>query len=304
MFSIGIVGLGKMGANIARRLSREDFKLVLFDQHTETTKNLAREIGAMPANSLNDLVNALPKPRRIWLMLPSGEPTQSTINSLTTILHPNDLLIDGGNSFYKDSLQRGKVLKSNGIEYVDAGVSGGIWGEKNGFALMLGGSKESIQILKPVFQALAPGRDQGWLHCGPIGSGHYVKMVHNGIEYGMMQAYAEGLSLLKHKTEFDLNLPAITEMWRHGSVVRSWLLDLISEFLKDGDALSNLAPFVADSGEGRWTALEGIEQGIPLPVITQALINRFNSQGKDDFAAKLLSLMRKGFGGHATKTKQ
>jgi 6-phosphogluconate dehydrogenase len=301
MNELAIVGLGKMGANMARRLSRAGISLVLFDQNADTTTQLVTELKAKGASSLVSMVTHLKTPRCVWLMLPSGQITQEAIDTLKPILSRGDVLIDGANSFYKDSQARAAVLSTAGIEFIDAGVSGGIWGEKNGYALMVGGPPSAVKELEPVWKALAPAPDQGWLHCGPAGSGHFVKMIHNGIEYGMMQAFAEGLSLLDHKKEFDLDLGKITEMWRHGSVVRSWLLDLIAGFLSQEGALEDVAPFVADSGEGRWTVLESIEQGVPAPVISQALMSRFNSQGKDDLASKLLALMRKGFGGHAIK---
>jgi 6-phosphogluconate dehydrogenase len=215
-------------------------------------------------------------------------------------LAPGDLVVDGANSFYKDSLRRGAALAEHRLEFVDAGVSGGVWGLENGYALMLGGSAEAVARLRPAIEVLAPAPDRGWLHCGPVGSGHFVKMIHNGIEYGMMQAYAEGFALLKGRRDFNLDLAAIAEVWRHGSVVRSWLLDLTAEFLKRDQELKDIAPFVADSGEGRWTALEGVEQGIPTPVMSLALMMRFASQGKDEFGDKLLAMMRQGFGGHAT----
>jgi 6-phosphogluconate dehydrogenase len=300
MKELGIVGLGKMGGNIARRLHRSGIKVVLFDQNVSTTKALASELGAVATNNLTELTQNLTAPQAIWLMLPAGEITETTIKTLTPFLTADDILIDGANSFYKDSQRRAKQLEASKIDFVDVGVSGGIWGEKNGYALMIGGTQKAVQRLEPIFKCLAPAIDKGWHHCGPNGAGHFVKMIHNGIEYGMMQAYAEGLSLLHNKKEFDVDLAKVTEMWRHGSVVRSWLLDLIVDFLgKDKNAaFENIAPFVADSGEGRWTAMEGIEQGIPTPVISTSLMARFNSQGRDDFAAQLLAMMRKGFGGH------
>jgi 6-phosphogluconate dehydrogenase len=303
MNQLGIVGLGKMGANMARRLSRSGIKLTVFDQNESTTTGLAKEIGATAAANLSGLVEQLASPRRIWLMLPAGEITEKTIQALRPMLKAGDILIDGANTFYKDTIRRSAELATQKIEYVDVGVSGGIWGEKNGYAMMIGGTPAAVAQLKTVFEALAPAPDKGWLHCGPHGSGHYVKMIHNGIEYGMMQAFAEGLSLLQNKKEFELNIGEISEMWRHGSVVRSWLLDLIAEFLNKENALQGVAPFVADSGEGRWTAMEAIEQGIPSPVMTLALISRFSSQGKDDFASQLLAMMRRGFGGHDIKSK-
>jgi 6-phosphogluconate dehydrogenase len=301
MNELGIIGLGKMGANMARRLARAGVPLTLHDQNKETSAQLAREIKGTNAATLADLVTSLKAPRHLWLMLPSGKITEETIQELKGKLSADDLVIDGANSFYKDSQRRAQDLSTKGIAFIDAGVSGGIWGEKNGYALMVGGTPSAVGRIEPILKALAPAPDTGWLHCGPSGSGHFVKMIHNGIEYGMMQAYAEGLSLLEHKKEFDLDLGKVTEMWRHGSVVRSWLLDLIASFLGGDGGPENVAPFVADSGEGRWTVLESIEQGVPAPVISLALMSRFNSQGKDDFAATLLALMRKSFGGHDVK---
>jgi 6-phosphogluconate dehydrogenase len=217
------------------------------------------------------------------------------------LLSAGDILVDGANAFYKDSMTRAAALVQHKIHFVDAGVSGGIWGLENGYALMVGGEKATVKYIEPVLKALAPSADSGWLHCGPSGSGHFVKMVHNGIEYGMMQALAEGLALLKGREDFAIDLAAVTEMWRHGSVVRSWLLDLTAEFLQSDQSLDSIEPFVSDSGEGRWTALEAVEQGIPAPVMSLALMMRFASQGKNDYPAKLLAMMRKGFGGHAVR---
>jgi 6-phosphogluconate dehydrogenase len=234
-------------------------------------------------------------------MLPAGEITQQHVDQLSALLSPGDIVVDGANSWYKDSMRRGQALAAKKLHYIDAGVSGGVWGLENGYALMLGGEKAAMDRLLPAIRVLAPAPDHGWLHCGSVGSGHFVKMVHNGIEYGMMQAYAEGFALMKARKDFDLDLGAVAEMWRHGSVVRSWLLDLTAEFLARDQELKDIAPFVADSGEGRWTALEGIEQGVPTPVMSLALMMRFASQGKDEYADRLLAMMRQGFGGHATK---
>jgi len=298
---LGVVGLGRMGANMARRLRRAGIELVAWNRNAETTRELARETGLEAAASLADLVARLSAPRVVWLMLPAGAVTQAHLDELATRLETGDLIVDGANSWYKDSLRRAGELAARGLAFVDAGVSGGVWGLENGYALMLGGDAGSIARLQPVIEALAPARDRGWLHCGPAGSGHFVKMVHNGIEYGMMQAYAEGFALMKARTDFELDLAAIAETWRHGSVVRSWLLDLTAEFLARDQDLAGIAPHVADSGEGRWTALEGVELGVPTPVMSLALMMRFASQGKDEYADKLLAMMRLGFGGHATK---
>ncbi len=297
-----MIGLGKMGGNMARRISRAGIELVLLDQDPKVTQKVVQETGGVGAQDLKDLVGKLSGPRFIWLMLPAGQITQTAIDTLTGLLSSGDTIIDGANSFYKDSQSRAKALALKGIHFLDVGVSGGVWGEKNGYALMFGGPKAAAPAMEPVFKALSPSPDQGWLHCGPAGSGHFVKMIHNGIEYGMMQSLAEGLSLLRGKSEFDLDLAKVTEMWRHGSVVRSWLLDLTAEFLKDETSLDNIAPIVADSGEGRWTVLESIEQGIPAPVMSLALMARFSSQGKGDFGSQLLAMMRNAFGGHATKS--
>ncbi len=299
-----MIGLGRMGANMARRLRQGGVEVVAWNRNAEVTQTLAAEIGLGAAASPEELVSRLKPPRIIWLMLPAGEVTQQHLDRLDSHLVPGDIVVDGANSYYKDSMRRGRELAAKMIHFVDAGVSGGIWGLENGFALMLGGEAPVVERLRPIIQALAPAPDQGWLHCGPVGAGHFVKMIHNGIEYGMMQAYAEGFALMKGREDFKLDLGAIAEMWRHGSVVRSWLLDLTAEFLARDQELKDIAPFVADSGEGRWTALEGIEQGVPTPVMSLALMMRFASQGKDEYADKLLAMMRQGFGGHATREKR
>ena len=296
-----MIGLGRMGANMARRLRKGGVEVVAWNRDAKVTRDLAKETGLKAAASLEDLISQLKSPRIVWLMLPAGEVTQQHIDKLSTLLSPGDIVVDGANSYYKDSMRRGQALAAKKLQFIDAGVSGGVWGLENGYALMLGGEKAAVDRLKSVIKVLAPGPDKGWLHCGPVGAGHFVKMVHNGIEYGMMQAYAEGFALMKARQDFKLDLGAISEMWRHGSVVRSWLLDLTAEFLKSDQELKDIAPFVADSGEGRWTALEGIEQGVPTPVMSLALMMRFASQGKDEYADKLLAMMRRGFGGHATK---
>jgi 6-phosphogluconate dehydrogenase len=285
-----------------RRLRRGGVTLAVFDRDAEVARALATEAGAQAARSVRDLVSQLSSPRIVWLMLPAGAITQQTIDDIAPLLAAGDIIVDGANGYYKDAITRQQALFSLGVHLVDAGVSGGVWGLENGYGLMLGGDPAAIRQVEPLLKRLAPSPDQGWLHCGPVGSGHFVKMIHNGIEYGMMQAYAEGLALLKGKQEFDLDLAAVTEMWRHGSVVRSWLLDLTAEFLKNDQRLENIAPFVADSGEGRWTAMESIEQGIPTPVMSTALMMRFATQGANDYAARLLAMMRKSFGGHATQS--
>lgn len=301
---LGLIGLGRMGANMARRLRRANVKLAAYNRNPEVTRSLAEETGLTATASLEELVELLPAPRAIWLMLPAGDITQQHIDQLSDLLNKGDILIDGANSFYKDSMRRAKQLNELGILFIDAGVSGGVWGLENGYALMVGGDSDPVRQIEPILKSLAPAEDKGWLHCGPAGSGHFVKMIHNGIEYGMMQAYAEGFALMKARTDFNLDLAAIAESWRHGSVVRSWLLDLSAEFLETGQTLDEIEPYVADSGEGRWTALEAIEQGIPAPVMSLALMMRFASQGKNDYAARMLAMMRQGFGGHALKSKE
>jgi 6-phosphogluconate dehydrogenase len=299
---LGLVGLGKMGANMARRLRRGGIEVVALDRDAAVTDALAHEVGVVAAHSLQQLIAALPAPRVLWLMLPAGDVTQQMIEQALPLLSKGDVLVDGGNSFYKDSMRREQQVAVAGVGYVDAGVSGGIWGLENGYALMIGGAKQSVAAVLPAIKVLAPGPDTGWLHCGPVGSGHFVKMIHNGIEYGMMQAYAEGFALMKAREDFALDLGRIAEMWRHGSVVRSWLLDLTADFLAKDQKLDSVLPVVADSGEGRWTALEAIEQGVPAPVMSLALMMRFASQGGNDYGAKLLAKMRQGFGGHAIST--
>ena len=298
---IGIVGLGRMGANMARRLRRHDITVSAYNRSHQVATDLARETGLVAAATLKELVAGLKQPRTVWLMLPAGAATQQAIDEIVPLLSAGDILVDGANAFYKDSMARAAALEQHHIHFIDAGVSGGVWGLDNGYALMLGGNAAAIKHLEPAIKALAPSPDSGWLHCGPSGAGHFVKMIHNGIEYGMMQALAEGLTLLEGRTDFGLDLAAITEMWRHGSVVRSWLLDLTAEFLQHDQTLEHVAPYVADSGEGRWTALEAVEQGVPAPVMSLALMMRFASQGNNDYSAKLLAMMRKSFGGHALR---
>ncbi|OZA27269.1 MAG: 6-phosphogluconate dehydrogenase (decarboxylating) [Hydrogenophilales bacterium 17-64-11] len=297
----GLVGLGRMGGNMARRLARKDIRIALNNRNHEVSSAIAAETGHLACASLADLVAALQAPRIVWLMLPAGDVTEQTLQALAPLLSPGDLVVDGANGYYKDDRRRADMLAVRQVDFADAGVSGGVWGLENGYCIMFGGSDAAAARLKPYMEALAPTPATGWLHVGPVGSGHFVKMVHNGIEYGMMQAFAEGFALMKHKPGFDLDLGAIAELWRHGSVVRSWLLDLSADFLAHDQALEAIQPFVADSGEGRWTALEAIEQGIPAPVMSLALMMRFASQGKNDYAAKMLAKMRQGFGGHALK---
>ncbi len=302
MLEIGLYGLGRMGGNMARRLARGGVKVHALNRSFEVAVKLAGEEANVVAYRVaRDMVAGLAAPRVVWLMLPAGEATDSAIKELSGLLAPGDLLVDGANGFYQDAMRRAGELEDAGIRFADVGVSGGIWGLANGYCLMAGSADLDIARLVPFLKVLAPTPDTGWLHAGPVGSGHFTKMVHNGIEYGMMQALAEGFSLLSAKKEFDLDLAAIAELWRHSSVVRSWLLDLTADFLKNDHSLEGIAPHVADSGEGRWTALESINLGVPTPVMTLALMSRFASQGKGDFANQMLAMMRKGFGGHALK---
>jgi 6-phosphogluconate dehydrogenase len=296
---IGMVGLGRMGANMARRLTRGGIEVTGFDPDARARAALADSRGFTAVEDLAALVHALPAPRIVWLMVPAGELTEEAIADLAPRLAAEDVIVDGGNAFYKDSVRRAVELVSYGVRFVDCGVSGGIRGLEEGYALMFGGSPAAARAIEPVVKALAPAPDRGWLHCGPSGSGHFVKMIHNGIEYGMMQALAEGFALLKAKRDFSLDVAAVAESWRHGSVVRSWLLDLSAEFLRADADLENVAPVVAESGEGRWTAAEAIELGVPAPVIALALSMRFASQGKGAYADRVLAMMRKGFGGHS-----
>ena len=296
---LGLIGLGRMGGNMARRLRSGGIEVVGHDLNAAQTSNLVDKCGLMPADSAEHLVSQLEEPRLVWLMLPAGKITESYFEKIKGLLRTGDILIDGANSYFKDSIRRGKELAALDIHFIDVGVSGGIWGLENGYSLMIGGREEVLAQVRPILEVLAPAPDLGWLHTGPIGSGHFVKMVHNGIEYGLMQAYAEGFALLKARDDFDLDLAEIAETWQHGSVVRSWLLDLTASFLAEDQGLTNIEPFVADSGEGRWTVIEAIEQGIPAPAISASLMARFASQGQQDYASKMLAMMRKGFGGHA-----
>jgi 6-phosphogluconate dehydrogenase len=294
-----MIGLGKMGGNMVRRLGKAGIRASVYDRSPEAGSVLAREVGATACASLEALVASMSSPRVIWLMLPAGAPSQSTIDALLPQLTSGDVLVDGANAWYRDTQTRAKAIAARGIEFVDVGVSGGVWGLANGYGLMVGGSTQAVEVVRPYLEALAPAKDRGWLHCGPIGAGHFVKMVHNGIEYGLMQAYAEGLALMDAKRDLNLDVAKIAESWRHGTVIRSWLLDLTADFLAKDASLETLAPVVADSGEGRWTALESIELGVPTPVMSLALMERFVSQGKGDYGHRLLARMRQAFGGHA-----
>ncbi len=296
-----MIGLGKMGANMARRLIQGGHEIVGFNRTAAVAQEMAERDGLTAALTLEELVEQLPKPRVIWIMVPAGKPTEEMIESLSPLLEVGDIIVDGGNSNYQDTLRRGKNLERKGIHFIDAGTSGGIWGLQEGYSLMVGGSPAALDIIKPLLETLAPAPDQGWGHVGPYGSGHFVKMVHNGIEYGMMQAYAEGFEILKAKEQFNLDLHQVAEIWRSGSVVRSWLLDLTANALDENPQLSGIKGWVADSGEGRWTVFESIDLDIPAPVITAALQARFVSRKEENFAAKLLAAMRNQFGGHAIK---
>jgi 6-phosphogluconate dehydrogenase len=321
---LGMIGLGRMGANMARRLMRGGHQCVVYDLNPDTVQHLSHE-GAAGAASLDEFVGRLTKPRAAWVMVPAGEPTEQTVRMLVDRFESGDIIIDGGNSFYKDDVRRAKTLRERGIHYVDAGTSGGIWGTERGYCLMIGGHPAAVKYLEPIFKTLAPGRgesartpgrdrmdgtaEEGYLHCGPAGSGHFVKMVHNGIEYGLMQAYAEGFDILRHaaSTElpeehrYDLNVADIAELWRRGSVVSSWLLDLSALALAENPTLSDYTGFVHDSGEGRWTILAAIEEAVPADVLSASLYARFRSRQDHTFAEKLLSAMRHKFGGHVER---
>jgi 6-phosphogluconate dehydrogenase len=294
---IGLIGLGRMGAGMARRLARGGVRVVAQDVSAQARTALAAELETSVVDTIPALVAALDPPRVVWLMVPAGDATETALEALYARLDPGDLVVDGGNAHYRDSIKRAAGLGERGIAFVDAGVSGGVRGLANGYMLMLGGAPEAVARLAPVARILAP--DRGWLHCGPTGSGHFAKMVHNAIEYGMMQAYAEGFALLAAKREFALDVAAVAEHWRHGSVIRSWLLDLAAETLAGRPELAAIAPVVRDSGEGRWAVQEAVDLGVPAPVTAAALAMRFATQGANDYPARLLALMRSAFGGHA-----
>jgi len=295
-----MIGLGRMGANMAQRLMRGGHKVVGYDPAEAARASLEKN-GAVTAASLEQMVAKLQTPRAIWLMVPAGEITDSTVNTLLPLLAAGDTIIDGGNSNYRDTQRRAATAAQRKIQYVDSGTSGGIWGLAEGYSLMIGGDEAVVERLRPIFESLAPAKNQGWGRVGPVGSGHYTKMVHNGIEYGLMQAYAEGFSILQHKSEFKLDLHQIAEIWRYGSVVRSWLLDLTANALEKNPTLKGIAPYVADSGEGRWTVADAIELGVSAPVITLSLLERLRSRDNDSFSDKLLAAMRNQFGGHEIK---
>ena len=298
--NIAIVGLGKMGLNMAFRLLRGGHRVVVSNRSPEPIRAAELE-GGEGAVSLEDVIARLDAPRVVWIMLPAGDVTEDAIQKFSGLLSAGDVIVDGGNSNYKDTMRRAEYLAEQGIYFVDSGTSGGVWGLAEGYSLMVGGCSEAIAIIQPALETLAPSKDHGWAHVGPSGSGHFVKMIHNGIEYGMMQAYAEGFEILRAKREFDLDLHQIAEVWRYGSVVRSWLLDLTANALAEDQELSDLRGWVADSGEGRWTVFEAIDQDVPAPVITLALQMRFVSRQDESYAAKLLAAMRNQFGGHAVK---
>ena len=297
---IAMIGLGRMGANMAQRLLRGGHEVVGFDP-AEAARKVIEEKGAQSAASLEALVAKLKAPRVVWLMVPAGAITDSTIDALTPLLAAGDSIIDGGNSNYRDTQRRAAAAAKRRINYVDSGTSGGVWGLAEGYSLMIGGDKAVVDRLRPIFETLAPTPDKGWGHVGAVGSGHYSKMIHNGIEYGLMQAYAEGFSILQHKREFELDLHQVAEIWRYGSVVRSWLLDLTANALEKNPTLQGIAPYVADSGEGRWTVAEAIELGVPAVAITASLLERLRSRDTDSFVDKLLAAMRNQFGGHEIK---
>ena len=322
---IGMIGLGRMGGNMVRRLMKGGHSCVVYDRGADVVAAYAKE-GATPAKSLEDLASKLQKPRAVWIMVPAGGPTESTVQALASALEAGDTIIDGGNSFFKDDVRRSKEVGKKGIHYVDAGTSGGVWGVERGYCLMVGGPKEAVSRIEPILRTLAPGKgdipatpgrdgkstaEQGYLHCGPSGSGHFVKMVHNGIEYGLMQAYAEGFDIFKNATSqelpedyrYDLNLADIAELWRRGSVVSSWLLDLTSISLAQDPKLESYEGYVQDSGEGRWTIQAAIDEAVPAEVLSAALYARFRSRQQHTFAEKLLSAMRKQFGGHVEPKK-
>ena len=297
---LGMIGLGRMGGNMVQRLLSGDHRVVVYDFVKEAVDTMV-ERGAIGVTSIANLVERLSRSRAVWIMVPSGEATESTVHTLAANLSPGDIIIDGGNSNYKDSMRRAVTLSEKGIIFLDAGTSGGIWGLKEGYCLMVGGDIEAFHRVEPIFQTLAPSPHQGYGHVGPSGAGHFVKMVHNGVEYGLMQAYAEGFELMQAKQEFDLKLPQIADIWRYGSVVRSWLLDLTAAALQEDPKLESIGAYVEDSGEGRWTVQESIELAVPVPVITQSLQARFRSCQDQPFGAKLLAALRKQFGGHPVR---
>ena len=297
---LGLIGLGKMGGNMAERLRLAGHQVVGFDFSADAVAKLTAS-GNVGASTLEDMVAKLDTPRAIWIMVPSGDPVDQTIAKLEALIAPGDTLIDGGNSNYKDSIRRHGEVTAKGFNFIDVGTSGGVWGLKEGYSMMIGGDEAPVERLRPIFETLAPGKTSGWGRVGPAGAGHFVKMVHNGIEYGLMQAYAEGFTILEKKESLDLDLVQIAEIWRNGSVVRSWLLDLTADALKANPTLDGLEAYVADSGEGRWTVFEAIDLNVSAPVITESLIRRIRSREENNFTDRMLSIMRTAFGGHAVK---
>ncbi|MGQ9627052.1 MAG: phosphogluconate dehydrogenase (NAD(+)-dependent, decarboxylating) [Anaerolineae bacterium] len=302
---LGIVGLGRMGSNMARRLARGGHRVVAYNRTPEKAYALAKEEpNVVAVTSLEEIATQLAPPRAAWVMVPAGDATEEMVNALLGILAPGDIIVDGGNSNYRDTMRRACRVAERGLKFVDVGTSGGVWGLTEGYSMMVGGEKAVVERLRPIFETLAPAPDKGWGHVGPSGAGHFVKMVHNGIEYGLMQAYAEGFEILKARKDFYLNLHQIAEIWRYGSVVRSWLLDLTAMALSEDQDLSDIEGWVADSGEGRWTVAEAIDQDVPAPVITLSLLMRFASRQEESYAAKLLAALRGQFGGHEVKRKK
>jgi 6-phosphogluconate dehydrogenase len=295
---LGLIGLGKMGGNMAERLRLGGHQVIGFDFNAEAVERLTAS-GNVGVSSLEDMAKKFDGRKAIWIMVPQGKPVDDTIAKLEPLLNKGDILIDGGNSNYKESQRRHGEVTAKGLHFVDVGTSGGVWGLKEGYSMMIGGDKEPVGYLSPIFEALAPAKDKGWGHVGPAGSGHFVKMVHNGIEYGMMQAFAEGFTIMEKKEELDLDLAQISEIWRYGSVVRSWLLDLTADALSKNPTLDGLEAYVADSGEGRWTVFEAIDLNVSAPVITESLIRRIRSREENNFTDRMLAIMRNAFGGHA-----
>ena len=297
---LAMIGLGKMGANMTERLVKGGHRVVGYDLNPESVVQVVAK-GAEGADSLQDLAGRLSDPQVVWIMVPAGGPVDQTIEALLPFLRPGAVIIDGGNSYYRDTLRRAEQCASSGVSVIDCGTSGGIWGLNEGYSMMVGGDQEVVENLRPIFETLAPAAHQGWGRVGPAGSGHFVKMVHNGIEYGLMQAYAEGLAIMEAKENFGLDLHQIAEIWRYGSVVRSWLLDLTAEALSENPAMEGIAPFVPDSGEGRWTVFEAIDLNVAAPIITNSLFRRISSRDEEEYADRVLSAMRQKFGGHAIK---
>lgn len=298
---LAMIGLGKMGANMARRLIQDGHDVVGYNLEPDVTDRLADEAGLISAYSLAEVVAKLDAPRTAWIMVPAGKATDSVISELSELMDAGDLIVDGGNSNYKETMRHADELARNEIFFVDVGTSGGVWGLKEGYSMMVGGKEEAVSRLRPALETLAPGPEKGWGHVGPSGAGHFVKMVHNGIEYGLMEAYAEGFEIMRAKTDFDLDLHQVAEIWRFGSVVRSWLLDLTAQALAEDQSLSDIQGYVPDSGEGRWTVFEAIDLDVPAPIIAHSLMARFVSRQDESYAAKLLAAMRNQFGGHAVK---